>query len=179
MPAVHRDASVDRAAVNQTVRYHVAPSGNGTDITPAMTIPEPTDQTIGNDSITITNARAYEFGWVGENQRGLNNNGPGYQSVQADQFAQALRGLVNEIEDDLAAAAVAGASRAVGTPAPRCSIPTSTTFPSFGRFWWTTARRFRTCSLWWIPRRVRISAPCTQSTMTGTFRAHRSETRAC
>src|SRR6056297_960841 len=116
MPAVHRDASVDRAAVNQTVRYHVAPSGNGTDITPAMTIPEPTDQTIGNDSITITNARAYEFGWVGENQRGLNNNGPGYQSVQADQFAQALRGLVNEIEDDLAAAAAAGASRAVGTP---------------------------------------------------------------
>lgn len=116
IPAVGRNATAERAAVNQTVRYHKAPAGNSSNISPAMTVPEPTDQTIGSDTITITKAKAAEFGWVGEEQRGLDNNGPGYLSVQADQFAQALRVLVNEIEADLAAEAVAGASRAHGTP---------------------------------------------------------------
>jgi glutamate/tyrosine decarboxylase-like PLP-dependent enzyme len=46
---------------------------------------------------------------------GRANFGSGYLSVQADQFAQALRALTNEIEADVAAAARAGASRAIGT----------------------------------------------------------------
>lgn len=115
IPSVGRDASADRAAVNQSVRYHVAPANSTSNISPAMTVPEPTDQDIGSDTITISKAKASEFGWVGEEQRGLDNNGPGYLSVQADQFAQALRALVNEIEGDLASAAVAGASRAHGS----------------------------------------------------------------
>lgn len=115
IPSVSRNATADRAAVNQAVRYHIAPAGNGSDVSPAMTVPEPTDQTIGNDSITISKSRAYEFGWVGEEQRGLDNNGPGYLSVQADQFAQAIRGLVNEIESDLAVEAVGNTSRAQGS----------------------------------------------------------------
>lgn len=116
IPAVQLNAGTERAAVGQNVTYHVAPSGNGTDISPAMTVPEPTDQTIGNDAITITKSRAYEFGYVGENQRGLNQNGPGYLSVQADQIAQAMRGIVNEMEADVGSAAVAGASRSFGDP---------------------------------------------------------------
>lgn len=114
IPAVGRDANANRAAVGQTVTYHIAPPGNGVNVTPAMAIPEPTDQTIGNNNITITKARAYEFGFVGEEQLGLNNNGAGYNPVQADMFAQAVRGLANEIEVDLGAAAKLGASRAVG-----------------------------------------------------------------
>jgi len=116
IPAVARDASVERAAVNQAVRYHIAPEANLGDVTPSMSVPEPTDQTIGSDSITITKSKWSEFGWTGEEQRGLDNNGPGYLSVQADQFAQSLRKLTNAVEADLAAAAVAGASRAHGTP---------------------------------------------------------------
>jgi hypothetical protein len=115
IPAVSRNGGVERAAVGQNVTYHVAPRANGVNITPAMTIPEPTDQTIGNDAITISKARAYEFGFVGEEQLGLNNNGAGYNQVQADMFAEALRSLTNEIELDLAVAAAAGASRAHGT----------------------------------------------------------------
>lgn len=115
IPAVNRNASVERAAVGQAVKYHVAPAANISNITPAMSPPEPTGQTIGNNSMSITKARAAEFGYVGEEQRGLNNNGPGYLSVQADQFAQALRGLTNEIEADLAAAAAAAACRGTGT----------------------------------------------------------------
>jgi hypothetical protein len=116
IPAVGRNAIADRAAVGQSVRYHVAPSGNVSNVSPAMTIPEPTDQTIGNDQIVITKSRAAEFGFVGEEVLGLNNNGPGFNPVQADMFAQGLRALVNEIEADLLAEAVASASRAHGTP---------------------------------------------------------------
>ncbi len=114
IPAVARNSTAERAAVGQNVRYPIAPSNTTGNISPAMTIPEPTDQTIGNGTITISKAKAAEFGFVGEEQRGL-NTGPGYLSVQADMFAQALRALVNEVEADLAAAAVAGASRAFGT----------------------------------------------------------------
>lgn len=115
VPSVSRSATAERAAVGQTTTYHIAPAANVTDITPAMTIPEPTDQTIGSGTITITKARAANFGFVGEEQRGLNNNGSGYNAVQADMFAQGLRALVNEMEADGCLAAKLGASRAYGT----------------------------------------------------------------
>lgn len=115
IPAVTINANdVERAAKNQDVTYHIAPPGNGVDISPAMATPEPTDQIIGTGQIKITKARAYEFGYTGEERRGL-NTGPGYLSVQADQFAQALRGLTNEITVDLAVEAASRASRAAGT----------------------------------------------------------------
>lgn len=114
IPSVTRNVAAERAAVGENVSYFIAPTGNGVNITPAMAIPEPTDQTIGVGTMQITKARAYEFGWTGEEQRGL-DNGPGALSVQANQFAQALRGLVNEIEADLALEAALNASRAWGT----------------------------------------------------------------
>lgn len=116
IPAVRRDATADRAAVGQAVRYPITPAANVADITPAMTVPEPTDQTIDNGVVEITKSRAAEFGFVGEEQLGLNNNGPGVNLLQADMFAQGIRALTNEVEADLAAAAAAGASRAFGTP---------------------------------------------------------------
>lgn len=113
IPAVNRDTSAERAAVGEAVKYTIAPAANVADITPAMVPPEPTDQTIGFDSIVITKAKRAEFGWVGEQQKGL-NNGPGYLTVQQDQIAQALRSLTNMVELDLAVAATAAASRASG-----------------------------------------------------------------
>lgn len=115
IPSVRRDSRVERAAVGQPVKYHIAPPATGVDIEPAMTVPEPANQTIGYGSITITKSRAFPFGFVGEEERGLNNGGPGAISVQADMFAQALRALVNEIELDVATEAAANASRATGT----------------------------------------------------------------
>jgi hypothetical protein len=114
IPSVRRDSTVERAAVGQNVRYHVVPVATNGDVVPAMAIPEPTDKVIGNDFITITKARQNNFGFIGEEQRGL-NSGPGYLSVQGDLFAQGLRALVNEMEADLALAAKNGASRATGT----------------------------------------------------------------
>lgn len=113
IPAVGRNSTAERAAVGENVRVPITPTGNVSDITPAMTVPEPTDQSISNVAIQITKARAAEFGFVGESQRGL-NNGPGYMSVQANMILQAMRKLVNEVEADLATTYLAS-SRAYGT----------------------------------------------------------------
>lgn len=113
IPAVGRNSTAERAAVGEAVRVPITPTGNVSDVAPAMTVPEPTDQTISNTAITITKSRTAEFGFVGESQRGL-NNGPGYMSVQANMILQAMRKLVNEVEADIAATYVA-TSRAYGT----------------------------------------------------------------
>lgn len=115
IPGVNRNTSAERAAVGQSVVWPVAPEANVVDITPAMSVPEPTDQQIGNGSITLTKARAAQFGWTGEEQKGL-NTGPGYLTIQQQQMAQAFRKLANEIESDLFGAAYIAASRAYGTP---------------------------------------------------------------
>jgi hypothetical protein len=114
IPGVSRSASAERAAVGQSVTYHIAPDANVSDVVPAMAVPEPTDQTIDTGTLSITKSRAANFGFTGEEQRGLNTS-VGYSQLQADMFAQALRALVNEMEADGVAAAVAAASRATGT----------------------------------------------------------------
>jgi len=114
IPAVTRNVSAERAAVGESVVWDVAPEMTSGNIVPAMAIPEPGDKTIGTDSLTISKAKVVEFGFVGEEQKGL-NNGIGYQTVQADLFAQGLRTLTNEIEVDLATEAYLNSSRAYGT----------------------------------------------------------------
>lgn len=114
IPSVGRNTGAERAAVGENVRVPITGAANVSDISPAMAIPEPTDQTVSNTSIAITKSRAAEFGFVGEEQRGL-DNGPGYLSVQANMIAQAVRSLVNEVEVDLAVEAKNTASRAFGT----------------------------------------------------------------
>lgn len=115
IPSVSRNSGAERAAVGQSVKYHKTRAANIGNVSPAMAIPEPTDQTVDYGTMTISKSRAAEFGFVGEEEKGLNANGPGAISIQADMFAQALRGLVNEIETDLAVEAAANASRAYGT----------------------------------------------------------------
>ncbi len=115
IPSVTRNVNAERAAVGQSVVYHISPQMTTGNINPAMAVPEPTDRVIGNDTIVITKSKFSEFGWIGEEQRGL-NTGAGYLNVQADLFAQALRALTNEIEADLWLEATLGASRAIGTP---------------------------------------------------------------
>lgn len=112
---VTADTNVARAAVGQTVLSTAAPASSASDITPGVTAPNDGDQIILNRPITITKARAVPIRWNGEEQRGLNSGGPGTARLLRDQFAQAMRTLVNEIETDIVATARVGASRAVGT----------------------------------------------------------------
>ena len=114
IPAVTRDMTYERAAVGQSVRSPVAPAAAATDITPAVTPPNDGDQTIGNVEMLITKARRVPIRWNGEEIRGLDNNGAGYNVILRDQFAQAMRTLTNEVEADLTATYVA-ASRSYGT----------------------------------------------------------------
>jgi hypothetical protein len=102
IPAVTMNTSASRAGKGQNITIDVEPVGTGVDVTPAMTTPEPTGQTSGSKTITIDKSRAYEFGFVGEDQLKL-NTGPGYMGVRANKIAQAIRGLVNEVETDLGA----------------------------------------------------------------------------
>lgn len=101
VPAVSRDSSAERAAKDQTIRSFVAPASTADNIAPGQLPPDTGDQTIGNKTITISKARAVPIRWNGEQPRGL-QTGPGYQNILRDQFAQAMRTLVNEVENDLA-----------------------------------------------------------------------------
>lgn len=114
IPSVTRNASAERAAVGEAVVYPITPALGTFNVTPAMTVPEPTDRVIANDTLTISKAIGVEFGWTGEEQKGL-NNGPGYLTVQGDLFAQGLRTLTNSIEADLMTEAAGAAIAATGT----------------------------------------------------------------
>jgi hypothetical protein len=113
IPSVTLDSSIERVAVGQVVRSFVTPAVTAFDITPAVTAPNDGDQTIGNESMTITKSRGVPVRYNGEEQRGL-SSGAGYRPILQDQFAQAMRTLVNEMESDLTALH-ATTSRAYGT----------------------------------------------------------------
>lgn len=116
IPAVFRNSSAERAAVSQTITYPVVPTMTAGDITPAATSSSGTDITIGSGTMTISKARRVSFNWTGEEQRALSNGDqPQLQNVRRDQFVQAMRTLVNEVEADLWAAAYKGSSRGYGT----------------------------------------------------------------
>jgi len=101
IPSVSRDSSLERAALNQTVRSFVAPASTAASITPGQLPPNTGDQTLTNKTITISKAYQVPVRWKGEEQLGM-NTGPGYNNILRDQFAQAMRVLCNTIEADLA-----------------------------------------------------------------------------
>ena len=113
IPAVTLDPQAARAAMGQTLRSAVTPAAEASDIVPGVTPPDDGDQDIGNAELKITKSRRVPVRWNGEQTLGI-NSGPGYLTVRQQQFAQAMRRLINEVEADLAALYVR-ASRAYGT----------------------------------------------------------------
>ena len=114
IPASTINASDEQVAVGQNVRSFSTPAATAVDISPSMTIPEGTDQTLTNKTLTLTNQRGVQIPYTGEDVRFL-DGGAGYETVYGAQIQQAMRALVNEMEADLAAEAYKNASRAVGT----------------------------------------------------------------
>tara|TARA_R110000744_G_scaffold235443_2_gene353110 strand:+ start:5930 stop:7078 length:1149 start_codon:yes stop_codon:yes gene_type:complete len=110
---INADSS-ERVAKNGVIRAAYTRSATAADISESMTIPEGTDQTIDNKTMTISKARSVQIPWTGEDMRHV-NNGAGYETIYGDQLSQAMRTLTNEIESDLSTAAYQGASRAIGT----------------------------------------------------------------
>jgi len=111
IPAVTLDASGEMAAKDQTIRYPVVAALSADNVAAAATGPDPSDVTVGSDTMTVSKSRSATFYWTGEDQKGL---GAMYEVILRDQFAQAMRTLVNEVEADLAGLYIY-ASRAYGT----------------------------------------------------------------
>jgi len=105
----------ERVAKGDVVRSHFTrqPSASGA-ISEAMTIPEGTDQTVDNKTLTISKAQSIQIPWTGEDIKHV-DNGSGFESVYGDQLVQAMRTLTNEIEADLLSDIYQNASRAHGT----------------------------------------------------------------
>lgn len=116
IPAVSRNSSAERAALNQQILVPVTGAPVLANNTPAVTAPDTGDQSVGNVSMTINKSRHAPIRWNGEEQRGLLNAGS-YAGILRDQFTQAFRALVNEIETDLFLTTYRNASRAYGTAA--------------------------------------------------------------
>lgn len=114
IPAVQRDTAMARAAVGQTVTVPVVPAATGGNVTPGSVPPDDGDVIVGSQSILISKAKYSPVRWNGEEQLLIGPTGQ-YNKVLADQFAQAMRWLANQIEVDLYTAAYKAASRAYGT----------------------------------------------------------------
>lgn len=111
---LNTDATL-RAAKGDTVRSHFTrtPTVN-TSFAPSMTIPEGTDQTVDNKTMTVDNYASVQIPWTGEEIKHV-NNGSGFETIYGDQIKQAMRVIVNTIESGVGVAAKNGASRAFGT----------------------------------------------------------------
>jgi len=113
IPAVTLDARVARAAIGQTIYSPVAPVATAGNVLANTVPPDDGEQTIGNISLAITKSRYCPVRWQGEESMQMNSiGGIGVSTIRAQQFAQAMRTLANEIESDLCGLYV-NASRAV------------------------------------------------------------------
>lgn len=116
IPAVQRDnGNFSRAALGQTVTSFTVPTITGANIVPGVTAPNDGDQVFGSINLSITKSRYWPIRWNGEEQLALNNAGPTFPPILRQQFQQAFRAAVNEVEQDLALVAYKAASRASGT----------------------------------------------------------------
>lgn len=115
IPSVTINGGAERAARGDTVRsaFTRAQTVNTT-YAPAMTIPEGTDQTVDNKTMTLNKYASIQIPWTGEEQKHL-ANGVGFETVYGDQIAQAFRTIGNKIELDLWAEIRVNGSRAFGT----------------------------------------------------------------
>lgn len=102
------------AAQGDTVRSHFTREATVGTVTPAMTIPEGTDQTIDSKTLSLDTTASVKIPWTGEDMKHV-NNGSGFETIYGDQIAQAMRAITNQIETQLATNIYQNASRAYGT----------------------------------------------------------------
>lgn len=114
IPSITINAGAERAALGDVVRSHFTRTPSVTGITPSMQIPEGTDQTVDNKTMTIDTPASVMIPWTGEDMKHV-SNGSGFETIYGDQIAQAMRAICNQMESSVWLAAYKGASRAYGT----------------------------------------------------------------
>jgi hypothetical protein len=111
---VNGDATTS-AAKGDTIRAHFTRTPSvSTTYAPSMTIPEGTDQTVDNKTMTLDTYASIQIPWTGEEMKHV-DNGSGFETIYGDQVKQAIRAICNKIELDGCATAYKAASRAFGT----------------------------------------------------------------
>lgn len=113
IPAVAIHAAPTTAAKGQDIRIPQTTTATAEDIVPGAPTPHG-DPELDHITLTIQKSRMVPVRWSGEEQRGVSHTGI-FNSLLAQQFAQAMRALTNEVDADLAGL-YTKASRAHGTP---------------------------------------------------------------
>lgn len=114
IPSVTLNTDSVAVALNDTVRSHFTRAAVVQTMTPSMTIPEGTDQTVDNKTLTIDTPASVQIPWTGEDMKHV-NNGAGFETIYGDQIAQAFRAITNQMEISAWNAAYKAGSRAFGT----------------------------------------------------------------
>lgn len=103
IPAVMRDSSAERAMLGTTIRWPVSTLRTPGSITAAYVGPDASGEDFsGGPTLSIAKSYSVPFVWNGEETRGGINAGF-YAKLFGQQVQNAMRGLVNLVEADLAA----------------------------------------------------------------------------
>jgi hypothetical protein len=106
IPAASRDMRASQAALNQIVRVPITPPSENQDIVPG-TPPSNGGTDFGYIDVAITKNRiAKPIVWNGDEEISVGNQ---LNQMLVNQYTQAMRSLVNEMEKDLCAEMVIGA----------------------------------------------------------------------
>ncbi len=97
IPAVARDTSAARAALNETILVPITTGQVANDNIAGVTAPNTGDQTVTSIAMTISKSKHVPIRWGGEEQRAMGNAGT-YNGVLLNQFTQGFRTLTNLIE---------------------------------------------------------------------------------
>lgn len=114
IPSSTLNFSTDGAALGDTIRSFATRAATVQTVTPSMTIPEGTDQTVDNKTMVINQIASVQIPWTGEDMKHA-NNGSGFETIYGAQIQQAMRAITNQVESYVAGVAYKSASRAFGT----------------------------------------------------------------
>lgn len=107
IPAVTLDPKASQVAKGQTVVIPAAPEAENEDVVASAEKPSGNGDDFGDTSLTITKVRRGKpITWTGEEELSV---GSLVNPLVRDQYAQRMRSLVNEMEEDLALEAAGGA----------------------------------------------------------------------
>ena len=113
--AVTRDSSAESVAVGQKIEFPIVPTSSLRDVVPSSTVPSVNGDDIGKRTLEITQSKAADVIWTGNEQVAL---GGMYNRILEDQITERMRQLTNAVEEDLLAVSVAegiNAGNQVGT----------------------------------------------------------------
>ena len=113
IPAVSINAAPNGVAKGDTIKIPVAQTAESYDVVPGSAPGDNGDQEAACVAMTIRKSKYAPIRWTGEEQLSVSNAGV-LNAMLRDQFAQAMRVLVNEAEQDIASC-YKEASRAYGT----------------------------------------------------------------